>query len=240
MNQARDLQPIPLVVHRENNCGKGEEFPGRCRSRSLRARLTGGRPPTPTADYEIDGIIWDEPKMVDFVSNHPETIARSGQNPSPEMMADSFAGLIEELSLLAKEIRPGISITIFNMPVIGAYFTNKVTAAAGIDYAGFDGNFSRQSFFHEPPRKIKKSISELWGRTLEECAANKRKTFALIENMLMPEEVHEEFREGLTEFLRNAHPDHLGCYYYAHNNECPEEVHKITMEIISKYYLDRK
>lgn len=188
-------------------------------------------------DYEIDGIIWDEPKMVDFVSRHPDTIAKLGNNPSPEMMADSFAELIEELSLLAKKIRPDISITIFNMPIIGAYFTNKVTAATGIDYAGFDGNFSRQSFFHEPPGKIKKSISELWGRTLAECAANKRKTFALIENMLMPEAVHEEFKEGLTEFLKDAHPDHLGCYYYAHNNECPEEVHNMTMEIIRKHYL---
>jgi hypothetical protein len=188
-------------------------------------------------DYDIDGIIWDEPKMADFVTSHPETVAKFGKNATKEDMAESFAGLIQEMSLAAKEIRPNMSITVFNMPLTSSYFSNKVTGAQGIDYAGFDGNFSRQSFFHEMPEKIKHSLAETWDRTSKECLLNKRKTFALIENMLMPRAVHKEFKEGLIQFLSRARPEHLGCYYYAHNNECPEEVHNMTMEIIRRYYL---
>ncbi len=194
---------------------------------------------TLVSDYDIDGIIWDEPKMVDFVTRHPETIAKLGSRPTPENMMDSFAGLLEELSLLAKSIRPDMSITIFNRPLTNSYFSTKVTGGKGIDYAGFDGNFSRQSFFHEPPKKIKHSLSELWDRTVKECSLGNCKTFALIENMLMPENVHEEYEQGLTKFLDRTCPNHLGCYYYAHNNECPEEVHNITMEIIRKHYLKK-
>jgi hypothetical protein len=195
---------------------------------------------TLVSDYEIDGIIWDEPKMADFVSYHPDTIAKLGDGPTAEAMADSFAGLIGELSLIAKSIRPDMSITIFNMPKTNPYFSVKTAGLEGIDYAGFDGNFSRQSFFHEPPEKIKHSLSELWERTVEECALGNSKTFALIENMLMPASVLDEFESGLADFLSMAQPDHLGCYYYAHNNECPEEVHNATMRIIGKYYLKNK
>jgi hypothetical protein len=195
---------------------------------------------TLVSDYDIDGIIWDEPKKFDFVTQHPETITMLGNNPAPENMADSFAELLQELSLIAKDIKPDMSITIFNMPLTRSYFSTKITKAKGIDYAGFDGNFSRQSFFHEPPRKIKSSLSESWERTVKECALGNCKTFALIENMLMPKSVHEEYEQGLTEFLSSVCPDHLGCYYYGHNNEHPEEVHNITMKIIKEYYLKNK
>jgi hypothetical protein len=184
---------------------------------------------TLVSDYELDGIIWDEPKI-------PSALNENDLTYRP--MEDSLADLLGDLSEIAKNIRPEMSITIFNMPKSSTYFSNKVAGMKAVDYAGFDGNFSRQSFFHEEPKKIKHSLSDSWSRTVSECAANDCRTFALIENMLMPESVHEEFRNGLSEFLANVHPDHLGAYYYAHNNECPEEVHKMTLDIIKKYYLN--
>ena len=57
-------------------------------------------------------------------------------------------------------------------------------------------------FFHEKPEKIKHSLSDVWERTLKECAAHGKKTFALIENMLMPTEVIEEYAIGLENFFK--------------------------------------
>lgn len=184
-------------------------------------------------DYEIEGIIWDEPKFVDFVTVHPETLARFGANPTPEQMMDSLAGFLGEVSQYLKKIRPELSITMFNMPSSPEYFTRQTAGLNAIDYCGFDGSCGRQSYFHEPPEKLKPSLNETWQRTIRECAMSGAGTFALIENMLIPREVHDEFRENLMAFLNHARPDHLSCYYYGHNNEKPEVVQKITMETIA-------
>lgn len=190
-------------------------------------------------DYEIDGLVWDEPKNVDLISKHPETIKKFGPNPTRENMQDSYVDFLQEITYIAKATRQELQITMFNMPNTPEYFTRSASLVDGIDFIGFDGNFHRQSFFKERPEKIKDSLSSVWERTVQEAGMGNKKTFALIENMLMPEDVHEEYEKGLTEYLEYAQPDHLSCYYYAHNNEAPEEVHNITMRIL-KQQLSRK
>ena len=190
-------------------------------------------------DYEIDGLVWDEPKGVDLVSMHPETIKKYGPNPTPENMQDSYVDFLQELTYRAKAIRPELQITMFNMPNTPEYFTRSAALIEGIDFIGYDGNFHRQSFFREKPEKVKASLSSVWERTKQESLMGNKGTFALIENMLMPQEVHEEYEEGLTKYLEFACPDHLACYYYAHNNERPEEVHNITMRILKQQLFNK-
>jgi hypothetical protein len=36
--------------------------------------------------------------------------------------------------------------------------------------------------------------------------------------------------------LSSIRPDHLAVYYYGLNNECPEEVHQMTKELLKKYH----
>ena len=187
------------------------------------------------SDYPIDGIIWDEPKGVGVISHHPETIKRYGTSPTKEQMMDSAVELLNTLNKTALALRPDLSITIFNMPSTPAYYSQKAGALPEIEYCGFDGSCSKQSYFHESPEKFKPSVCETWTRTLNECKLTGKKTFALIENMLMPKGVENEFVEELSKFLSMATPDHLACYYYAHGNECPETVHRITIDTINKF-----
>jgi hypothetical protein len=149
-------------------------------------------------------------------------------------MQDSYVDFLQEITYIAKATRPELQITMFNMPNTPEYFTRSAALIEGIDFVGFDGNFHRQSFFKERPKKIKDSLSSVWERTIQEARMGNKKTFALIENMLMPEDVHEEYEKGLTEYLEYARPDHLSCYYYAHNNEAPEKVHNMTMRILKQ------
>ncbi|MFW5871035.1 MAG: hypothetical protein ACOCVH_00965 [Verrucomicrobiota bacterium] len=107
----------------------------------------------------------------------------------------------------------------------------------GIQYAGYDGNLSRQSFFHEEPQWHKYRVESVWERTVEECAAAGKQTFALIENMLMPAAAIPEYEANLEVYLQQYRPDHLAVYYYAHNNEDPETVHRITRDMMQKYVL---
>jgi hypothetical protein len=186
-------------------------------------------------DYELDGIIFDEPKLVDRVTRHKDTIAKYGNNPTAINMQDSYIEMLTELINMSKKIRPELEITIFNMPISPEYFTQRSTEIENVDYCGFDGNFSKQSFFHEPPEKHKMKLTEIWPRTIRECERAGKKTFALIENMLMPREVHAEFGAEMRNFLSYAKPDHLSCYYYGHNNECPEEIQQITMRTLKQY-----
>lgn len=195
---------------------------------------------TMSGDYEIDGIIWDEPKAADLMTAHPDTLAALGEGYGVEDLCRSFAGLIGEWTAAAREIRPELTVSIFNMPQTSPVFTGLCAGLPGIDYAGFDGGMSLQSFYREAPSKHKPYLWETWPRTLEECARSGRGTFGLVENMLLPASEHRAFAENLENFLESASPDHLACYYYAHNNEAPEEAHRITTDLIRKLYLNQK
>lgn len=187
-------------------------------------------------DYDLDGIIWDEPKEVDRMTRHPATLAAFGEGYAPAHLCRSFAELIGEWTVAARSIRPNLIVTLFNMPITNPIFTRLCAGLPGIDYAGFDGGLCLQSYFHETPTKHKQYLWETWPRTRQETAEHHCGTFALIENMLLPAAQFNIFSENLELFLRSAQPDHLACYYYAHNNEQPETAHRITMEIIRRFH----
>ena len=191
------------------------------------------------ADYPVDGLVWDEPKYTGLVTRHPATLAALGPEPTPQQMRESFARFVEGLTAAARRARPDLEVTLFNMPSVDPGFTARCAHIPGIDYLGFDGAFSRQSYFREEPAKIKHYLAERWARTVSECAAGGKKTFGLVENMLMPRGVLDEFRAALTAFLCQARPDHLCCYYYGMNNEEPEAVQQAVFEIVREHRRSR-
>ncbi len=185
-------------------------------------------------DYPLDGIIWDEPKDERLISTHPDTLSKFGPHPTPEQMEDGFVDFLSDLTAHCLALRPDLSVTLFNQKTYSARFTRLSCAISGIHYAGYDGNLARQSFFHETPAWHKYRLESVWERTLAECTAAGKKTFALVENMLMPKVAIAEYRENLSAYLQNYRPDHLALYYYAHNNEDPERVHGITRDLMRK------
>ena len=181
--------------------------------------------------FDLDGLIFDEPKEAETPSSHPATIARCGH---PGTVEDARVGMLDYLQTLiraAKKLRPELSITLFNMPPTSPEFTARAAALEMVDYAGFDGTLCRKSHFHETPCRPKASVLELWPRICRETAG-KCGTFALLENILIPASEHDLYRQELDATLAQVHPDHLACYYYGHNNEDPEYIQKITMDAI--------
>jgi hypothetical protein len=187
------------------------------------------------ADYDLDGIVWDEPKNVQTVHRHPATVARFGPDPTQEQMMDSFVEFLDDLNRFCLSVKPDLSITLFTQRQDPERFTRRAAAAHGIEFFGYDGNLARQSYFHEEPTWIKYRIESVWERTVSECAVAGRKTFALVENMLMPKEAVPEFERNFEAYLQNYRPDHLSVYYYAHNNEDPEAVQEIVRRMVRKY-----
>ena len=186
-------------------------------------------------DYELDGIIWDEPKSHGLISRHPDTIAKFGEHPTEENMIDSFVEFLEEISGFCRELRPGMRQTMFVQKNYNPYFTGKAARIESLDYFGYDGNMARQSVFQEEPRWHKYRLEEVWERTVAECAQTGKKSFALVENMLMPSAAVDEFEENFERYLSRYTPDHLAIYYYAHNNEDPERVHAAVKRLMKKY-----
>lgn len=184
--------------------------------------------------FDIDGIIWDEPKGVDTICMHPATLARFGPNPTREDMYKSSLDYLTRLTATAKRIRPELNFTIFNMPGTPSEFTAACGRIPGIDYTGFDGTCCEQSFFHEPPRRFKPTVRQMWARTCREAAGSRTGTFALIENMLIPDSELAAYEEELAATLREVSPDHLSCYYYGHNNQSAERIQRRTMNMIKK------
>jgi len=189
------------------------------------------------SDYDLDGLIWDEPKLPDYVTSHPAAVKKYGQGYSKEQACQGYAELLARWTAIARGLRPSISVSLFNLPNAHPEFTKLCAKMPGLDYLGFDGSLSLQSFFHEEPTKHKPYLWETWPRTQKECAETGCGTFALIENMLLPKSQQNAFYINLKDFLKTSHPDHLACYYYAHNNESPDEVHQLVMKAIRETYL---
>jgi hypothetical protein len=187
-------------------------------------------------DFGVDGLIWDEPKGVDIISTHPATLERFGPNPSRNDMFQSMLDYIDHLTAFARKLRPDLSITLFNMPVVAPEFTRRSAQIKGLDYVGFDGRCCRESYFHEEPVWDKPTVRSLWPQTVEEVAAHSG-TFALIENMLIPDACIEEFEAEYIKALDEMRPDHLSIYYYGHNNESPERIQRLCMKHLKERLL---
>lgn len=181
--------------------------------------------------FDPDGLIFDEPKEAETPSTHPATIARYGHPGTQEEARLSMLRYLQTLIMAAKQLRPELSITIFNMPPTSPEFTARAAALKYVDYAGFDGTLAGKSYFHEAVCRTKASVLELWPRICRE-AAGKCGTFALLENILIPASEHDAYRQELETTLAQVRPDHLACYYYGHNNEEPEYIQKITMDAV--------
>jgi hypothetical protein len=186
-------------------------------------------------DYDLDGIIWDEPKALRLISTHPATLAKCGPNPTVEQMQDGFVEFLTGLTQLCLKLKPGLVITHFAQKTDPEYYTRKAAGIPGIAYHGYDGNLARQSFWHEEPQWHKYRLESVWDRTVTECRAAGKQTFALVENMLMPAAAIPEYEANFAAYLQAYRPDHLSVYYYAHNNEDPERVHAITRRLMQKY-----
>ena len=184
-------------------------------------------------NFEIDGLILDEPKEAETPSSHPATTAKYGHPGTAEDARTSMLEYLKALIETARQLRPELSITIFNMPHTSPDFTARAAALPGIDYAGFDGTLCLQSYFHDKPFRVKPTVRQLWPRIQAE-AEGKCGTFALLENMLIPCSEHAVYEAELEATLNEVHPDHLACYYYGHNNEDGEYIQKITMNAIRR------
>ena len=134
----------------------------------------------------------------------------------------------------AKKLKPDLSVTLFNMPPTPEEFTRASAKLRGLDYAGFDGPCSAQSFFHEPASHSKRFIRDSWERTKAETAGVTG-SFALVENILIPDSAFEEFKQEYRRVLDEVRPDHLSIYYYGHNNESAETVQKFCMDELKKH-----
>jgi len=192
---------------------------------------------TLVTDYDLDGIIWDEPKRAAVVSHHPNTLRRYGPEPTPEQMEDGFVELLAGLTAHCLSIKPGLSVTVMmdTSGVNSEHFTDRACAILGIEYFGYDGPVSRGSRFHEKPSWMGIRIESAWERTVSECSRHGKKTYALIESFMMPASVMPEFESNLEQYLRNCKPDHLAIYYYGANNEAPEAVQEVTHRLMRKY-----
>ena len=182
--------------------------------------------------FELDGVIWDEPGEADVVSTHPDTLKFFNREQTTEEAQDRFLWFLDTLMKDVDEIRPGSIQTIFNQKCNPEYFCYKSARLPLLDYYGYDGTLSDQSFFHEPKFHNKYQIFEIMPRMRRELNG---KSFCLLENILLPNTALPEFEENLERFLSTENIDQLCLYYYGHNNEDPEKAQQITNRLLTKY-----
>ncbi len=192
---------------------------------------------TLVADHGVDGIIWDEPKGTKLGSSHPDTIAALGRPGTPADTAVAYRDLLSELNLLARSLRPELSITLFAQDTDPPGFTQVVSRAAGLNFHGYDGNLAPQWRRSGEVGWFKYRIDDprIRARFAAEAEAAGLGTFALVENMLTPASSHGIYETNLEAYLSGPLPDHLSVYYYGHDNEDPEGLHAITRRLMRRH-----
>jgi hypothetical protein len=186
--------------------------------------------------FGVDGIIWDEPKGTHHASTHPDTIATLGRPGTVEDTAESFRQFVSELNRQARSHKADLHITLFAQDGDPKHFTQVISRAEGLDYYGYDGNLAPQAKGLGQPAWSKYRVDDPGVRRRFEAEASSAglKTFALVENMMMPASSHPIYEQNLEAYLSGPLPDHLSLYYYGHENEDPEGLHAITKRLMRR------
>ena len=165
---------------------------------------------------EFDGLIWDEPHGDGPCFCHYCREA-CGQEPTADWYRSRFAFFLDECSAYAKQLRPGLMVSLFVMPDRDLLL-NALLKTQSIDYLGSDGHIrSEDHVMH----RMKKTIFDAYRRFNPLLRDAGKKTLFLLEAQRHRDEDLDDYLINLDRAF--ALPmDHLMYYYCAQEMMSPE------------------
>jgi len=184
--------------------------------------------------WDIKGIIWDEPKLVDGVDCSPMAIEKMGLIKEEKPHVQAFSNFLEDVNLSIKSEYPDKSTHMFAYSNLAGWKIDMLSRIKGIDSFGCDGRpwYSADGGKQETSGKV--LLGEDGGeRFLTAAARENKKTLWLIENHNLAMKDLPILEKRLPEVL-SKQVDHLIVFYYPRNLEDPDRI----MNSIRKAFLD--
>ena len=184
--------------------------------------------------WNIKGIIWDEPKIYDFVDHSEAAIKKLGKNAPKELYNQAFTDFWSEINTHIKEKYPEIQTHMFLYSEMNQKVLENAATIKNLDYFGCDGrpwsadDSGKNEGGHQ--EGLAKTLLGAGERFLPVAKKNNKKSLWLVENHNMLDKDVALMDKRFPEIL-NKDVDHLIYYYYPRNLENPEN----NMRVIGKH-----
>ena len=186
--------------------------------------------------WEIDGIVWDEPKST-FIGWQDFSAKAIENNPDSSYVKymEDFANFFSEVNKSLKEKDPKLTILFFDEACRNDVVPEKTATIKYLDYFGTDGRpyFSEDS--PEEGNRGTKVIPKYGERFISEGRKNGLKTFVLIENQKITGEEIKATDKAFP-YILNMDLDMMIYYYYGRYKADTEE----GMNVIRKHIANFK
>lgn len=182
-------------------------------------------------DYELDGIIWDEPKstFIEWQDFSPLALQNNPDSSYVTYMED-FVSFFSEVNSALKAARPELSIVHFDEACRNDTVVQQGARIQHLDYYGTDGHPYPLTKTQNITNRDTKVLPKYGERYLKAARSNGVKTMMLVENHYLTGEQNEKMKKTFPQILR-MDVDLLLYYYYGFYKEDTEE----SMDIIREY-----
>lgn len=179
-----------------------------------------------TGMIEVDGVIWDEPKLLSIRDCSPAAERALGRDAPLERHVDALALFFDKVGAHVRSISPGTRLCLFMYAFASQGTVDRFAAVEHLDDLGCDGRpwakddgGGGDSDHSEPATKLLVTDGP---RFIEAAARSGKRSLFLIENHSLARRDYELMDRRLPEVL-GLEPGHLIYYYYPRNVEEPDE-----------------
>lgn len=186
--------------------------------------------------WDLKGVIWDEPKMLQDKDYSQRAVDKLGKDASLQEHVKAFVDFISKINLYIKTSHPQKRTCLFAYAHLDDWQIELAAKIHGLDEFGCDG----RPWYHEDGGKQEESRKVLLGknggeRFLNAAKKHGKKSIWLIENHNMALSDIPLLDKRLPEVLTKE-VNHLIYYYYPRNLENPDRI----MNVLRKHLLNRK
>lgn len=181
--------------------------------------------------FELDGIIWDEPKSTWWEWQDFSELALK-DNPEGDYVKymEDFAAFFSDINAELKAQQPDLTIVHFDEACRDDTVVNISATIRHLDYFGTDGKPFPLTKTENITNRDTKVLPKYGERYLKAGRENDLKTMMLVENQRMSKEEVDKMDAALPDILK-MDVDLLLYYYYGFYDEAPE----YKMDVIRKH-----
>ncbi|NRB47173.1 MAG: hypothetical protein HRU41_05830 [Saprospiraceae bacterium] len=182
------------------------------------------------SEFDLDGIIWDEPKST-YIGWQDFSSLALQNNPDSSYVKyiQDFAQFFSEINLELKKQKPELTIVHFDEACRNDTVIVESAKIQGLDFYGADGHPYPTELSHHTGNRATKVLPVYGEKYLKEARKNNLKTMMLVENHYLTGEQLDHTEKYLPEIIQYD-VDLLLYYYYGFYKEDTER----NMDIIKK------
>lgn len=192
-----------------------------------------------TDSFNIDGIIWDEPKStVPEWQDHSKLALENNPDTSFVKYMHDFADFFSEVNAKIKAKKPDLTIVHFDEACRDDTVIEVSATIQHLDYFGADGKPYPSKYSPHTGNRATKVLPHYGEKYLKAGRKNGLRTMMLVENQLLSHEEVKRMEDTFPQILE-MDVDLLIYYYYGFFNEAQDENMRVVRKFVKQFASSR-